>query len=90
MTDYESGSFAPPVPVFRVVVCRSGKSIYPDVPPLINTGAVESVVPTAVAEAVRATISPPVFPIQFLDGEELFVEQAELRPIPLSHGRGRG
>lgn len=69
--------FQPPAPVIRVLVVGPAGS-HADVPLVIDSGADVSVVPLGAASAVGAPITRSTTAIQFLAGEEIVLDQADL------------
>lgn len=77
MPAYETSGFQPPAPVIRAkIVGPAGART--DVALLLDSGADVSVVPRAAASAVGARISRSTAAIQFLVGQEVMLEQAQL------------
>lgn len=77
MPAYETTGFQPPAPVVRArVVGPAGARSR--VPLMLDSGADVSVIPLETARAVGAVISRSTAPIQFLAGQEILLEQAEL------------
>jgi hypothetical protein len=74
---YERAGFQPPAPVVRARVVGPTGS-HADVPLVIDSGADVSVVPLGAASAVGAPITRSTTAIQFLAGEEIVLDQADL------------
>lgn len=68
----------PPAPVIRARVRGPSGAVRSEVPLLIDTGADVSLVPVAVASAVRAVVRPSTALIRFLAGREVLLDQADL------------
>lgn len=88
MPAYETVGFQPPAPVIGARVVGPAGALT-GVPLLLDSGADVSVVPVAAASAVGALIGPPRTAIQFMAGQEILVDQAELA-IEFMHYRFRG
>ncbi len=78
MPRYDATGFHPPAPVVRARVRGPSGAVRSGVPLLIDTGADVSLVPAAVATAVRAAVRPSTAPIRFLAGREVLLDQADL------------
>lgn len=77
MPAYDAAGFQPPAPVVRALVVGPAGS-RSDVLLVLDSGADLSVVPLAAANAVGAPVSRSTTAIQFLVGQEIVLEQAEL------------
>lgn len=77
MPAYETAGFQPPAPVIQAVVVGPA-GVRANVPLLLDSGADLSIVPRAAAGAVGARVGPSTVAIQFLVGQAMVVEQAEL------------
>ena len=78
MPAYETGQFAPPAPVARVVIHGPTGRRRADVPLLLDTGADVSIIPRAAAEDVAAVIRSADVAIRFYDGSEAACDVADV------------